>query len=528
MVSSVKDRGNAILDFYHADGEVEIGDLPWENPEAFAMEVEHNATSFTGMLHNGPVHGTDLGKDQVSPSTGDLFGLLRDVQRVADIVSSSLGVFTPHRWKFKHGPGAVADKVPRSSTSKYSFRNWSDRLESFFPYADFAVANYACVEEESVEELLSRGFFEEPPAKLYAVPKTLKTPRLIASEPTAHQWCQQAVREFLYSRVRRSFMDQFISFDDQTINGQLALEASHGQTHSTIDLKSASDYISCRHVERLFRRSPTLLHALHACRSTELKQDLCVKSPKTYRIRKFTTMGNACTFPVQSIFFAVLAIASVLNTRKQRVSMKNIRLLGRRTVRVFGDDVIVPADCTEALLGLMSHLNLRVNTLKTFKTGSFRESCGIDAFDGVDVSSVSITMCPSRTSPSSIVSCVEVHNNLLSAGYLQTASYIRKTASFPGLNKVRETKHGDGAFGWNVFGAPSFAGFRLRVNKALQRLEVLCLQQTTVEKRAPAEGYPALLQYFTEAAKEVTSAKSTLGHLTRRPKVRLGLRWAPV
>jgi hypothetical protein len=525
LAANVKDSGNAVLDFYQVDREVRLGDLPWEDSEAFAVEVATNDASFTGCLHSGTLHGTHPRKDETTPSSRPLSGLLSDVQRVADIIASDLGPFDPYDWKLRHGPGAVADR--KYGVSKYSFSNWSDRLESVFPYADFALANYSCVDLESIEEPGYKDFVKEPSAKLCTVPKTIKTPRLIATEPLSHQWCQQAVLDFFYSRVKKTVYGRFIDFHDQTKNGSLALEASHTRSHATIDLSSASDRISCWHVERLFRRSPSLLLALQSTRTRVIEQSICRYSPKVYHLRKYSTMGNATTFPVQSLFFLALAIACVLNTRGLRVSKRAIASLKESEVRVFGDDIIVPDDCSKVLVGLLSTLEMRVNEAKTFLDGNFRESCGVDAFDGHDVTTVNVTQIPSSTNPSSIVASVDAHNNLLRAGFVATSAFLRKAASFLGYTKVREVKLGDGAFGWQVFGVPSLAGFRTRVSKSLQRLEILCLQPLPAVKRGLASGNSALLQFFTEAAKKVTSAKSTLGYLVQRPKTRLGLRWVP-
>lgn len=530
IAASRKDSGNTVRSFYQEDMEVRRGRLSWGDHEVFGEEVSHNDTSFIDAVNHDKPCATGLLAERPESRTSlpirDLRRVLTNLQRIADYIGSTLGSFDPHEWVFRHGPGSVAGQS--FGSYKYDFKRWPDRLEMMFPYSDFAVANYGCVDIESVQAARARGFTHELPARLCAVPKTIKAPRLIATEPVCLQWCQQAVRDFLYSGVSKSFLNKFVDFRRQDLNGDLALEASHTQSHVTIDLSSASDRVSCWHVERLFRRSPTLLQALQATRSLWIQQDLCKYSPKYHLLRKYSTMGNATTFPVQTIFFTALALACVFTVRNLRVSGESIRKLGAGTVRVFGDDIIVPEDVSGLMVGLLQALELRVNAAKTFLRGKFRESCGIDAFDGTDVSAVSILDLPRSSSPSAIASTVDVHNNLLNAGYLCTAAYVRKTASLVGYSRIREVKHGDGAFGWHTFGVPDLTGFRTRVNKATQVREVLCLGIRPKEQRAPAIGNPGLLQYFTEAAKVVTSSKSTLGHLVRRPRSQLAPRWAPI
>lgn len=527
--ANTRDSGNAVLEFYRVDMATRTGDLEWEHHESFSAEVNNNDKTFVSLVSADNSRTADLfpsGEGQVSIPIRDLRGALNRVQHVADHIASALGSFDPHEWVFRHGPGSVAGSS--FGSNKYDFKRWPDRLESVFPWADFAIANYALGDMEPVEVARARGFTHEVPAKLCAVRKTIKTPRLIACEPVALQWCQQAIRDYLYSKVESSYLSKFVDFRRQDKNGILALEASHTQSHATIDLTSASDWISCWHVERLFRRSPMLLRALQATRSAWIEQRICKYSPRYHKLRKYSTMGNATTFPVQTILFTAIALGCVLYTRGLRVCDGTMKSLQESAVRVFGDDIIVPKDSSGLLVGVLQALGLKVNAAKTFLRGKFRESCGVDAFRGEDVSSVRVLEMPRRAAPSSIASCVDVHNNLLKAGYLCTAAYLRKTATSLGFSKIREIEDGDGAFGWMTYDIPNNAQFRTRVNRDTQVREIRCLGPRPKCIRIPAENNPGLLQFFTEAAKVVTSAKSTLGHLGQRPKSSLALGWRSV
>lgn len=525
MASSVKDTGNAVRDFFRTDLEVRHGDLNWSDHDRFEAE-RASQLSFR-----------DVEKHSVSGETPDLFGntpnsrlpleLFETVQRVADLISSQLGVFDPMAWKPRHGPGAVSER--RFGSYKYDFDQWPDRLETIFPYADFAVANYAQVDYSLTHaEAVARGFTREAPARLCAVPKTLSTPRLIAAEPTALQWCQQTILDYFYKRVSRTGISSFIDFRRQEKNGSLALQASHDAKCATIDLSSASDRISCWHVERLFRRLPCLLRALQATRSTWLEQGICRYSPRYSYLRKYSTMGNATIFPVQSLFFLSLALGATLYQRGLKVNFKNLSELGSRQVRVFGDDLIVPEDSSAVLVELLHALELKVNTKKTFLEGNFRESCGVDAFGGDDVTTVNILEVPRRASPGSIVSNVDVHHNLCEKGYAATARFIQKTAGRIVHDKIRFVKHGSGLFGWSDLFGEVKTNTRVRHNPTLQRGEVRCMRLRVANDRTPAKEAAGLLQFFTEAPSKVTSAVSTLGYLTRRPKIGLSLGWVSV
>jgi len=523
MPCSRKDSGNAVREFIAIDSGIKVPTLNWDDTLTFHSETNDNDSSYVDLCVSNS-HSETLPLFEDVPRSAPDYRLLQCVQQVADYICSKLGSFDPLEWKPRHGPGAVSDQ--RYGVNKYAFSNWTDRLESVFPCADFAYANYS-IAADSLSKSKSSLSAKEHPAKLLAVPKTIVTPRLIASEPTSSQWCQQVVRDFLYHRVHDSPIGNFVDFRRQDLNGDLALEASHVTSHATIDLSSASDRISCWHVERLFRRSPSLLRALQATRSVWIEQEVCRVSPRYHYLRKYSTMGNATTFPVQSLFFLSLALGSVLYVRNQKVSDRLIRTMGKKTVRVFGDDIIVPGDCSGVLVGLLEALSLKVNVHKSFLEGNFRESCGVDAYDGHDVTTVNVLDVPRRASPGSIVSSVDVHNNLCDKGYQHTSAYIRKIASQLVSNKIRAVKHGSGLFGWSSLFGYDNPHLKMRQSKSLHRGEIRCLRTRVLTHRSEPEDTSGLLQYFTEAPRIVTSAMSTLGYAIRRPKVSLTLGWVP-
>lgn len=525
MASSRRDTARAAIDFFRTDEEVKDGNLSWDNHLSFEPQ-RASQLSFTD-IWKAPLGSEDpqLFEPQEPLPSLALYGVFACIQQVADCMSSYLGVFNAHEWRPKHGPGAVSDQ--RWGAYKYAFDNWPDRLEGVFPYADFAVANYAQIDATSPVSALTISFLSERGSKLIAVPKTLSTPRLIASEPTSHQWCQQIIKDYFYRRTARTFIGRFLSFEDQTKNGRLALRASHDQKHATIDLSSASDRVSCWHVERLFRRLPCLLAALQASRTAWIQQDLCRDFPRVSPIRKYSTMGNATIFPVQSLLFLAVSLGVYVHKRGIQVTPRTLRRLGQMEVRVFGDDIIVPEDCAEDVVEALTTLGLKVNANKTFLAGKFKESCGVDAYDGHVVTPIRILKRPVRTSPGSLVSSVDVHNNLCEAGYVATAAYVRKIAGRCVSNSIRYVKHGSGLFGWSDLFGETPTNTRVRWNQTLQRREVRCLRPKVVEHRATNTESSGLLQYFTEAAKEVTSAVSSHGWLLRRPKAGLGQGWVP-
>jgi hypothetical protein len=88
-------------------------------------------------------------------------------------------------------------------------------------------------------------------------------------------------------------------------------------------------------------------------------------------------MGNAFTFPLESLVFYALAYAvSIVNERDTKV------------VSVYGDDIIIHASCYPELREVLSWYGFVVNIEKSYATGRFYESCGKHYFDGIDVTPI--------------------------------------------------------------------------------------------------------------------------------------------
>lgn len=460
----------------------------------------------------------------ISTTTPDA-ARLRTIQSVADACVARIGRFNPSEWRFRHGPGAVSDL--RSGKYKYLFPSWPDKLEAVFPLADFAFANYA----DWADGIQSGGLFEtysrhEPPARLHAVPKTFSGPRLIAAEPTSHQWCQQAILSFLMSRVADSPLGACISFRDQQPNRDFALLASATGSHSTIDLSSASDRISCWLVERIFRRSPSTLEAFYATRTRWMVQDIDKLSPRYHRLRKFSTMGSAVTFPVQSIVFAVIAIGCVLHNEGLPVTYSTIAGAARR-VRVFGDDIIVPSHVFKDVVESLTYLRLKVNPNKTFSEGNFRESCGMDAYNGHDVSKVSVTRIPSVSKPEAVLSSVDAHNNLCSRGWYEAAKFVKRTVESLRRYAFPNKHPASGAIGWSDEFGEYHSPLLTRWNPDLHRKEVRVTLPKGSDKRAQVDSSTMTLQYFTEALHPPLSKEERLGVMSLRAPLKLRWVWAP-
>ncbi len=451
--------------------------------------------------------GSGTSSTSINPRKGVcLESLLLVFDSVSDIITVTLGSYRPAEWPFRHGPGAVA--YPVGPHNKYTWDIWPDSLDRVFPLSEFGCHNYGswargvrhgAVPRQKRGQLLPRvvGRASKRCDALYsrmvAVPKTFKGPRLIAAEPGSMQFCQQNIWHYFSGRCKDSWLSEFLWFHNQGLNQHLCKSGSLTGRLATVDLSAASDRVTCDLVSRFFRRNPELVEALRAVRTPRVQQSLSTQVPEIVELRKFSTMGNACTFPVESLVFLSAAIASVLHARQQRVTLGSIRrLVGE--VAVFGDDIIVPIDSRESFVELLEALWFKINEDKSYWTGRFRESCGVDAFRGVDVTPVYFREFYNGK-PASLDSMVAVTNNFYQKFLVHTAEYLSSTLP----RDLPEVAMRSGVTGLKTRCQPENTHLPVRYNSVLQRVEYKARTISSVSHRTPTNDDSSLLQYFTEA-----------------------------
>jgi len=273
----------------------------------------------------------------------------------------------------------------------------------------------------------------------------------------------------------------FVNFTDQSVNQWLALQGSSTGDYVTLDMKEASDRVSCSLVESVFGGT-NLYRALMACRSAATK----LPDGTVVGLKKFAPMGSATCFPVEAYIFYVLALA-VLSAH-DNVPMANA--VGR--VYVYGDDIICKREDYALLMEYFPKVGLRFNEGKCCIRGFFRESCGTDAFKGVDVTPLKVrTVWSSSKSVRALLSYVEYSNLFYKRGYYLTAEFLRtriKAKYGPIPFKHREC---DAYVGFyredslsNLIARNKAMGFRYRYNYRLWRLEIKAQAPYTKRKRS--------------------------------------------
>lgn len=249
-------------------------------------------------------------------------------------------------------------------------------LHMYYVLAISEHPTWSVAEWDRYQEL---GIRVVPGSVLQYVPKNAEIHRVICTEPPLEMLFQQGIRHVLTQAAERSLGIRLS--DQQEKNRRLARIGSIGGRICTIDLKSASDL-----------NSRTMIHARLGAAAKWL--EVC-RTPYTVlpdgtreELYMMSSMGNAFTFPLQTILFTCMVLATY-----KVLGIKPLSPLGDGCIGnygVFGDDIACLGEAYSLLCELLSHEGHIVNEHKSFNTGRFRESCGHDYYDGHNVRGVYI------------------------------------------------------------------------------------------------------------------------------------------
>jgi len=262
----------------------------------------------------------------------------------------------------RHGSGATACRT-RPWDKYHRVPRFIQKLNDVFDYSEtfFVSASHLC---DELKKLTHGPTLDQPVARLSAVPKDSRGPRLICMEPREMMYVQQGLMRMIYQIVEDHPVTRGrVNFTDQSVNKNLAQRASISMEYATLDLKDASDRVRWDVVASLLPFD--WVKALNACR-TEY-----IEFPNGYTfgpLEKFAPMGSAVCFPIESLVFWALLSGNICTD-----------------VYVYGDDIILPTQHVNAAIALLEKFDLKVNLEKTCYKTHFRESCGGEFYKGHDV-----------------------------------------------------------------------------------------------------------------------------------------------
>jgi hypothetical protein len=332
----------------------------------------------------------------------------------------------------KHGTGSTASGT--IGNAKYLHREWTNRLESLFPFVGTVTASWS---QYDTSHVTFHEPGQEPPAKVITVPKTLETPRVIAMEPVHMQYVQQGLHELIVEGYERDeLLSHFIRYDgagSQEINQRLARQGSIDGSLATLDLSEASDRVSNSLVKAMLTRFPHFGEAVQASRS---QRAVIPELGVTLELKKFASMGSALCFPMEALVFLTVVFVGIEKCLGHQLSRKDLKsFVGR--VRIYGDDIVVPVEYVQSVIESLEAFGFVVGKNKSFWTGRFRESCGKDWYAGTDVSIVRMRneFPTSRTDAEGLESIVSLRNQLYLAGFDAPVKwldcYIKGIIPFP-------------------------------------------------------------------------------------------------
>lgn len=342
----------------------------------------------------------------------------------SNIVRDIFGDFDPKDILPRHGPGAVS--TGEKLEDKWVFSRKFNKIHQYYPYYDYFIVGGA---SELIDRLQWYRSLETPDkglAKVVLVPKDSRGPRLISCEPLEFQWVQQGLgRKIMEHLEKHPLTRGYVNFTRQSINQNLALSSSFDRSNATIDMKDASDRVSVALVERLFSKTPDLLRALMACRSDATT----LPSGEIVELAKFAPMGSALCFPVEAICFWTIMVATMVRySILNRGVSSSPAEVGQR-IFVYGDDIVIPTDWVSVCTLSLEYCALRVNTDKCCVKGYFRESCGVDAYKGVDVTPLRLRTLWSgqRLDGSAYASYISFANQMARRGYGDVSQFVWET-----------------------------------------------------------------------------------------------------
>jgi len=418
--------------------------------------------------------------ETLSPATKRAFpdSMLMVAREARIALSKVFSRFDPSSIVPCHGPGAVATR--QQLWAKYEFTNVAERILERYPWDAYFNASLGAVCDS-----YQQGVYPDEkdlPARVILVPKDSRGPRLISCEPVDFQWIQGGLRRAIVELVERHPLTRdSVRFTDQSANRNAALKGSVDGLTCTLDLKEASDRVSLGLVHLLF---PSHIYEyLECCRSLST----VLPDGRELKLRKFAPMGSSLCFPIMALTIWALLAAAAPNEET------------RKGILVYGDDVVVPRGYTRDAIEVLEAFGLMVNADKSCTNGFFRESCGLDAFHGVDVTPVRFrTVWTSSRSPNVYCSWIAYANSCYDRRYWSTYDLIVEN-----LHRVYGRIPDDGM----RLACPSLRSVALewlprkaRTNLALQKRQwkVWVIKAPRIVHEM--SGWLMLLRYFTEAA----------------------------
>lgn len=400
-----------------------VGDLYWLRLFTFAQKFQFENSPFDvnkaaldtflkyeaqcKTTNASPIFNGQLDGSWEECSSLDAHVVLPIFTEARDFIARVLGSYPDHNELLRnsrHGPGATSfkagaysipieknvlpiDVTPRAKSlithCIIEDQRWLRSIEDWWKNANVPDFNQKTVSKHLTPsdvimplEVLTmyRDF-----SRIMFVPKSSKTHRTISVEPTGNVYLQLGVDALIRTRLKRWGID----LNTQCKNQVLARQGSNLGDVVTVDLAGASDTIAAKWLE-MFPPSWAKLLSMLRCPQGVLKDGEVIV------FEKLSAMGNGFTFAVESLIFTALLYGT-------------IKVAGEKwkhclpSLAVYGDDIVLPTRFFNDYARVLKRAGFTLNHEKTFSNGLVRESCGMDYYDGIDISRPTIKTKPLQT-----------------------------------------------------------------------------------------------------------------------------------
>lgn len=245
----------------------------------------------------------------------------------------------------------------------------------------------------------------------FTVPKNSEHSRFCSKQGTLNGLVQASIGEYVAERLRSFGID----LTSQTTNRRLAYAASAGYRHAaTLDMSMASDTWALEAAKLLLPRpwyNLLLMARMPSCRMTD---------GNVVTLEKMSAMGNGFTFPFESLMFAaVVHSVGAFHSPNGWIAPVDYH--------VYGDDIVCPSSGALLVMELLRFLGFKPNDDKSFVLGPFKESCGADYFDGINVRPVYV-----KGADYSMLELIELHNGFAGCNFVAVIPVLERIRTIVG------------------------------------------------------------------------------------------------
>jgi hypothetical protein len=358
----------------------------------------------------------------------------------------------------KHGSGSVAEKGIRGVVQKCAHMFIDPSISYLYLKKDGQL-----IQGEGRYDVSSMHLFSSRKdstesyrvSRLKFVPKDWKKTRSICMEPVIFQWAQQGVRLWYEDYLSKCCLRNYVDITNQGKNQYYAYLGSIYHRYDTIDLSSASDSVSWLLCKSVF--PPKVLKHLAATRT----HSVLLPTGEVRRVSKFSPMGSALCFPVQSTLYAAICLMvgvalhnsrdwrqpncfkgldlneAIINSFYEKPTFRDYKLL---PFTCYGDDIICDKQMTSNVIECLGYLGFTINVDKSFTgNNSFRESCGKYYLSGNDVSP--LIFKTKKIDPTlrveSVANLIELANRAFDYNYLALRKVIINFVLYNPIKGIR-------------------------------------------------------------------------------------------